>query len=86
MNITTAHTGSVTNVTGYERAFRTALGMGLLVAVIAGALSAPAAMFTAAMVAIYLVMSAIMGIDPVYAATKSLSRGYPTGRGALTTS
>ena len=71
----------ISNVSRNERVFRTALGMGILVAVIAGAISVPAAMFAAAMVSVYLVMSAIMGIDPVYSVTESLtSRDSTTHR------
>jgi len=62
-----------TNITRNERRFRTALGMGVLAAVIAGTISAPTAMFTAAMASVYLVMSAIMGIDPVYSLAGGLS-------------
>jgi hypothetical protein len=76
MNTKTAYE-TVTNVSRNERAFRAVLGMGILVAVIAGALSAPAAMFTAAMVAVYLVMSAIMGIDPVYSLARGLTNRIP---------
>jgi hypothetical protein len=77
---------TVRNVSRNERGFRATLGMGILAAVIAGTIATPAAMFTATMLSVYLVMSAIMGIDPLYAATKSPSRGYPTGRNAMTAS
>jgi len=86
MKTTTAHTSFIPNVTRNERGFRTALGMGVLAAVIAGTISAPTAMFAATMASVYLVMSAIMGIDPVYAAAQSLSRRDRSGRNALTVS
>ena len=86
MKTPTARTYFVPNVTRRERGLRVALGMGILAAVIAGGISAPTAMFAAAMASVYLVMSAIMGIDPVYAAAQSLSRRDRGGRNALTVS
>ena len=86
MKTPTARTYFVPNVTRRERGLRVALGMGILAAVIAGGISAPTAMFAAAMASVYLVMSAIMGIDPVYAATQSVSRSDRPGRSALMSS
>ena len=72
MNTETGHESSYNNMTNNERAFRTVLGMVLISKVIIGAIASPAAMFTLAAMSIYLVMTAIMGIDPFYAAAKSL--------------
>ena len=66
MNTTTGYESSFSNVTNNERAFRAVLGMALLTKIIIGMIASPAAMFTLAAISVYLVMTAIMGIDPVY--------------------
>ena len=57
--------------------------MVLVTTVIIGAIASPAVMFALAAMSVYLVMTAIMGIDPFYAAAKSLSRKTTTAHGAL---
>jgi hypothetical protein len=73
MNMATAYEYSLSNVTNNERAFRGVLGMVLLTKIIIGAIAAPAAMFALATIAVYLVMTAIMGLDPFYALVQRLS-------------
>ena len=79
MNTKRTEINAITNVTRNERALRAVLGMGILATVIAGTISAPTAMFTAAMIAVYLVMSAIMGIDPLYSLARGLANRDPDG-------
>ena len=66
MNTATGYESSLGNMTNNERAFRTVLGMVLVTKVIIGAIASPAVMFALAAMSVYLVMTAIMGIDPVY--------------------
>jgi len=86
MNTTTGYESSLSNVTNNERAFRAVLGMALLTKIIIGMIASPAAMFTLAAISVYLVMTAIMGIDPFYAASKSLSKTHTTKHTALVAS
>ena len=62
------------NVTNNERLFRGVFGTGLLTAVVAGAIVSPITIFTASMTAVYLVMTATMGSDPLYLALNSISK------------
>ena len=66
MNTTTGYESSLSNMTNNERGFRAVLGMVLVTKVIIGAIASPAAMFALAAMSVYLVMTAIMGIDPFY--------------------
>jgi len=54
------------NVADNERIFRALVGVGASTAISAGVLTAPAAVFATAVVAFYLVTTAILGIDPIY--------------------
>jgi len=62
------------NVSNNERGFRVVIALGMLSGVIAGTVSAPVTMFALAMVSIYLVTTAIIGSDPVYAIARRLTR------------
>lgn len=70
---TTYQTSSNHNVTDNERAFRALSGMGIMIAVVAGIIPTPLTMFTVSMIAVYLVMTAILGVDPVYRLTETLA-------------
>jgi len=80
MNTTTGIESSLSNVTNHERAFRGVLGMALLTKIIIGAIASPAAMFALAIIAVYLVMTAIMGLDPFYALVQRFSHRRNQGR------
>jgi len=67
------NTTTVNNVTNNERTFRGVFGMGLLTTVAAGTIAAPAVIFGTSMIAVYLVMTAIIGSDPVYATAKAVA-------------
>jgi len=70
----TTHTSNpYQNVSNNERGFRSVFGMGLLATVAAGTLAGPAVIFGTSMVGVYLVMTAIIGSDPVYALAKAVS-------------
>jgi hypothetical protein len=84
MNQTTAFTSTVANVSNRERAFRAALGLGLLTKVIIGVAMSPTAMFGLAAISVYLGMTAIMGVDPFYAAwNRQAKRGTTPRQTAL---
>lgn len=74
MNTSTINGSSGTNVTDNERILRAVVGIGLTAAVVAGAIASPGGMFTASMIAIYLAITAIIGLDPHYAAWNALSK------------
>jgi Inner membrane protein YgaP-like, transmembrane domain len=61
------------NVTNNERGFRSVFGMGLLTTVAAGIIASPIAIFGTSMIGVYLVMTAIIGSDPVYAVAKAVA-------------
>ena len=61
------------NVTNNERGFRAVIGMGVLTSVVAGMIASPVTIFGASMIAVYLVMTAIIGSDPVYATAKAVA-------------
>lgn len=60
------------NVSNNERGFRVVMALGMLSGIIAGTVSAPVTMFALAVMSIYLVTTAIIGSDPVYAVAQSL--------------
>jgi len=68
------------NVSDNERGFRSVFGMGLLATVAAGTLAAPAVIFGTSMVGVYLVMTAILAIDPVYAVANAVSKTGASSR------
>ena len=70
---TTYQNNPYQNVSDKERAFRSVIGMGLLTTVAAGTFAAPAIIFGASMISVYLVMTAIIGSDPAYAVANSVS-------------
>lgn len=55
------------NVSNNERGFRGVLGISSLTVVILGIVSSPVTIF-GILIAVYLIMTAIMGTDPIYAA------------------
>ena len=61
------------NVSNNERGFRSVFGMGMLTTVAAGTIASPIAIFGVSMVGVYLVITAIIGSDPVYAVTEALA-------------
>ena len=58
------------NVTNNERAFRGVLGIGMLTAAITGVVTSPMTIF-GILIAAYLIMTASLGSDPIYAATRA---------------
>ena len=70
---TTYQNNTYHNVSHNERAFRSVFGMGLLTTVAAGAFAVPTVIFGASMIGVYLVMTAIIGSDPVYAVAQAIS-------------
>jgi len=81
MNITTAN-----NVSNNERAFRGVIGFSLLTTLIAASvIASPIAIFITSMIAVYFVMTAIIGIDPVYVAMNSFSKASTTTHHHLAT-
>ena len=73
------------NVTNNERGFRTVFGIGILTAISAGLIASTTAIFVISMIAIYQVMTAIIGIDPVYALWNSYSKSSATRHNKLVT-
>ncbi len=63
------------NMTPNERGFRVILSLGIVFAILLGHVTAPAAIFGLSMVTIYLVMSAISGIDLAYDLVNGVARG-----------
>ena len=61
------------NVSNNERGFRSVFGMGLLATVAAGTIASPIAIFGTSMVGAYLVITAIIGSDPVYAFAQAVT-------------
>ncbi len=61
------------NISNNERVFRVITGLAVLTAISVGLFSAPIAIFTVSMIAVYQVLTAIIGIDPVYTVANSLS-------------
>ena len=61
------------NVTNNERSFRALSAMGIMSAVVSGIIPTPLTMFTASLIALYLVMTAIIGTDPVYRLMETLA-------------
>lgn len=77
------NTSTANNVTNNERAFRSVFGMGLLTTVTAGTIASPVVIFGTSMIAVYLVMTSIIGSDPVYAAANAVSKTGPTAHDRL---
>jgi len=65
----TTYTSREQNVSNNERGFRAVIALGMLTAVISGAVVSPAAIAALSMISIYLVMTAMIAIDPVYHVT-----------------
>ena len=61
------------NISDNERVFRSVFGLVILTAVSAGLVTAPVVIFTISMIAVYQVMTAIIGIDPVYTLSNAFS-------------
>jgi len=56
------------HVTKNERTFRAIIGFGILLTVILGAIASPVFIFATSMIAVYLVITAIIGTVPSYIA------------------
>jgi hypothetical protein len=61
------------NVYKYERVFRGVFGIGILTAVITGIVASPMSIFSI-VIAVYLVMTATLGTDPIYAAAHAIKK------------
>jgi len=59
-------TSTIQNVSGYERGFRVMLALSMMTAVVGGAIVSPVAIAALSKFAIYLVMTAIIAVDPFY--------------------
>jgi len=60
------------NVSDNERAFRGLSGIAMLTAVIAGVVASPMTIF-GILIAVYLIMTAALGSDPIYAAVHAIT-------------
>jgi len=74
MNATTESAIFTGHVSNQERAMRTALGLTAIVGVLAGGITGEGHMFVAAVLCIYLGMTAIMGLDPFYFLAEKLMK------------
>ena len=63
----------IENVSNNERGFRVVLALGMISGILVGAVYTPAIMLALALTSIYLVTTAIVGSDPVYAVAQSMS-------------
>ena len=61
------------NISNNERVFRVITGLVVLTAISVGLFASPVAIFTVSMIAVYQVLTAIIGIDPVYTVANRLS-------------
>ena len=64
----------IQNISDNERGFRVALALVMVATAISGAIVTPAAMFALAATSIYLVTTAIVAADPIYAASRYLAK------------
>ena len=78
---TTNKPTQIQNISDNERGFRTFLALGTLSGVLAGVVTAPTAMFILSATSIYLVTTAIIGSDPVYAIAQRLNRHLQDSHG-----
>jgi len=62
------------NVVDNERGFRAVFGMGILTALSTGAIVSETVIFALSMIAVYQVITAIIGIDPVYVTLNMFSK------------
>ena len=62
----TANRNQMRNISNYERGFRVTLALSMMTAVVGGAIVSPVAIAALSKFAIYLAMTAIIAIDPVY--------------------
>ena len=83
MNTSTTYDTSGTNVSRNERVFRAVACVGIVAAITSGAIAAPAALFAASLIAVYLMMTSILGMDPHYAAWNMLTKTAAAGRGRV---
>ena len=61
------------NISNNERVFRAIFGLAILTTVSTGIVASPVAIFTISMIAVYQVLTAIIGIDPVYSLSNAFS-------------
>ena len=69
---TQTETRQTQNVSNNERSFRVLLAMGIMTAILAGVIPAPLAMFAGTLIAVYLVVTSIISVDPVYRLIETL--------------
>jgi len=74
------------NLSDYERGFRVTLALSMLTAVVGGAVVAPAVIAALSTISVYLVMTAILSLDPVYALVRFAGKQLGAGHGEFVTS
>ena len=68
------------NMSSNERGFRAVASLALLVSILVGFVTAPAAIFGLSLASIYLAMTTISGIDLSYDFANWVSRNFPGSR------
>jgi hypothetical protein len=77
MNTVIANQVFMGQVSNQERAMRMVLGLSTIVAILSGAITSEGHMFVAAVLCIYLGITAIMGLDPFYFVAEKLMQAQP---------
>lgn len=77
---TTYESTQAQNVTDNERAFRAILGMGLICSILIGGITTPTVIFGLTVVSFYFVITAILGIDPIYGLLQQLMQVLTVSR------
>ena len=72
----TANWNQIRNISDNERGFRFALALGMMTAVVAGAIVSPVAIAALSKFAIYLGITAIIAVDPVYLLAEWVKRQF----------
>jgi hypothetical protein len=62
------------NMSTNERGFRAVLGLGMIITILLGAVTTPAAIFALSMACVYLAMTTISGIDLSYNLVDRMTR------------
>ena len=73
------------NISNNERVFRTVFGLAILTTVSTGIITSPVAIFAISMISVYQVLTAIIGIDPVYSVANAFSAFLGHRHGKLVT-
>jgi len=74
MKTSSKRLASIENVSQGERVYRGVASLGLVSAVLIGGVSDPAGMFAVTLASIYLGITAIMAIDPLYSLVERLAQ------------